>query len=256
MSTGRTVDPVLAGVADDLGRGVEAHRLGVEERAGEDRRVVALEPGRGVDEEREARGVALGEAVGAEALDLAEAAFGEVGRVAVRGHAGEEALAEGVDGADVLEGGERAAQPVGLVGGEAGADDGDLHRLLLEERHAEGLAEHLAERVGGERDLLLAAAAAQVGVHHVALDRAGADDRHLDDEVVEAARPHPGQEAHLGAGLDLEDPERIGAAEHVVDRRVLGREGGERVAGGRGARRAGRSPCGCRRACRARARRP
>jgi hypothetical protein len=36
MQTGRTVDPVLARVADDLGRGVEAHRLGVEQRAGED----------------------------------------------------------------------------------------------------------------------------------------------------------------------------------------------------------------------------
>ena len=27
-------------------------------------------------------------------------------------------------------------------GGEAGGDDGELHRLLLEQRHAEGLAEH------------------------------------------------------------------------------------------------------------------
>ncbi len=68
-------------------------------------------------------------------------------------------------------------------------------------------------------------------MHHVALDGPRAHDRHLDDEVVEAARPHPGQEVHLGAGFHLEDAQRIGGAEHVVDRGVLGREGGERVAG-------------------------
>ena len=37
-------------------------------------------------------------------------------------------------------------------------------------------------------------------MHHVALDRPGADDRHLDDEVVEGARPHPRQEVHLARG--------------------------------------------------------
>jgi hypothetical protein len=32
---------------------------------------------------------------------------------------------------------------------------------------------------------------------HVALDRPGAHDRDLDDDVVEFARLHPGQHAHL-----------------------------------------------------------
>ena len=149
---------MLAGVAHDLGGGVETHRLRVQKRAGEDRRMVALDPGRGVDQQREARRVALGEAVGAEALDLVEAAFGEIRRIAVGFHAVQEPRAEFADVAVLLEGGERAAQAVGLVGGEARADDGDLHRLFLEERHAERLAEHVAERVGGELDLLLAAA--------------------------------------------------------------------------------------------------
>ena len=36
--------------------------------------------------------------------------------------------------------------------------------------------------------LLLALAPSQVGVDGVALDRAGPDDRHLDDEVVERLR--------------------------------------------------------------------
>ena len=87
MSTGRTAMPWRCRVADDLGRGVEAHRLGVEERGAEDVRVVALDPGRGVDEEGEARRVALREAVFAETLDLLEAALGEGALVAAGDHA-------------------------------------------------------------------------------------------------------------------------------------------------------------------------
>ena len=34
------------------------------------------------------------------------------------------------------------AELVGLAGREARADDGDLHRLLLEQRHAFGALEH------------------------------------------------------------------------------------------------------------------
>ena len=70
-------DAMLAGVADDLRRGIEAHRLAVQQGAGEDRRVVALHPGRGIDQVGEAGGVALGEAVAAEALDLLEHPLGE-----------------------------------------------------------------------------------------------------------------------------------------------------------------------------------
>ncbi len=221
------LDAVLAGVAHDLRRGVEAHRLAVQERAGEDRRVVALQPGRDIDQEREARRVALREAVLAEALDLAEAALGEVARVAARHHAVDHLLAEGVDRAAVPEGRHGAAQPVGLGRGEAGGDDGDLHRLLLEQRHAQRLAQHPAQLLRREVDRLLAVAAAQIGVDHVALDRPGADDRHLDDEVVEIARPHARQEGELGAALHLEHADRIGVAQHVVDRRILGRHGGE-----------------------------
>ena len=69
------LDAVLARVAHDLRRRVEAHRLAVEQRRGEDVGVVAFEPGRDIDEQREAGGMALGKAVIAEALDLVEAAL-------------------------------------------------------------------------------------------------------------------------------------------------------------------------------------
>ena len=41
-----------------------------------------------------------------------------------------------------------AAQPVGFVGREFRRRDGDLHRLFLEQRHAERALEHLFQFVG------------------------------------------------------------------------------------------------------------
>ena len=64
------LDAVALRVLDDRRRAVEAHRLRVEQRAGELGRVVHLDRRRRVDEQREARGVRLGEAVLAEAVDL------------------------------------------------------------------------------------------------------------------------------------------------------------------------------------------
>ncbi len=167
--------------------------------------------------------MALGEAVFAEAFDLAEAALGEVLLVAAFDHALDQLLAERMDRANTPERRHGAAQAIGLAGREAAGDDGDLHRLLLEQGHAQGLAEHVFQRLGRERHALLAVAAAQVGVDHVALDRTGPHDRHLDHQVVEVARLHARQERHLGPALDLEHAQAVGPAQHVVDARILGR---------------------------------
>ena len=64
-------------------------------------------------------------------------------------------------------------------------------------------------------------------MHHVALDWARPHDRDLDDEIVEFARFEPRQHCHLRAALDLEDAERVGAREHLVNGGVLGRDRGE-----------------------------
>ena len=57
-------------------------------------------------------------------------------------------------------------------------------------------------------------------MHHVALDRAGADDRHLDDQVVELLGPEPRQHVHLRPALHLEHADAVGAAEHGVGLRA------------------------------------
>ena len=57
------LDAVPFGVLDQRRGVVEAHRPGVQQAGGEGGRVVAAQPGRGVGDEREARGVRFGEAV-------------------------------------------------------------------------------------------------------------------------------------------------------------------------------------------------
>ncbi len=131
------------------------------------------------------------------------------------------------DIAVLLEGGKRPAQPVCLLGGKSCADDGDLHRLLLEQRHAQRLAQDPAQLVRRKADLFLPVPAAQEGMHHVALDRPGADDRDLDHQVVKTLGPHPGQKVHLRPAFHLKDAKAVGAAEHPVGLRVLGRQGGQ-----------------------------
>ena len=80
--------------------------------------------------------MAFGEAVAAEAFDLGEGFFGEFGGVAAVDHAADEFLLEVADAAGELEGGHGAAELVGFARGEAGALDGDLHGLFLEEGDA------------------------------------------------------------------------------------------------------------------------
>ncbi len=108
-------DAVLARVAHELGGRVEAERLGIEHRGGEDVGVAAFHPARGVDEERKARRVALGKAVFAETLDLAETALSEVAVVALGRDALDHLVLEGQYRSDAAQGRHGASQPVGLL---------------------------------------------------------------------------------------------------------------------------------------------
>ena len=137
---GPDLDAVLTGVADELRRGVETHRLAVQQGTSEHGRMVPLQPGRDIDQPREARRMAFREAITAEAFDLGEASLREPRLVAASQHARDESLAERADRAHPLEGCERPTQPVGFGRREAGRDHRDLHGLLLEERDTIGPA--------------------------------------------------------------------------------------------------------------------
>ena len=71
------------------------------------------------------------------------------------------------------------------------------------------------------RDLLLAVATPDVRVHRTALDWAWPDERYLDHKVIKPARFEARQGRHLGTRLNLEYPDRVGAAQHCVHVVVL-----------------------------------
>ena len=170
----------------------------------------------------------LRETIFAEAADLREHMLGKLPGQPPREHAVDELSVKFVDHSRPPPGAHRTPQLVGFARRETGRHYRQPHRLFLEERHAERLFEHLADGVVGIGDGLLARPPPQVGVHHIPLDRPRPHDRHLDDEVVEAARPEPGQHAHLRPALDLENSHRIGPRDHLVNGRILGGNRGQR----------------------------
>ncbi len=186
--------------------------------------MVALHPGAGIRDLGEAGGVAFGEAVGAEPLDLAEGALGERPLEPVHHHAVDQLVLEVRHAAGDLEGRHRPAQLVRLVRAEAAALDRHLHRLFLEQRHAQRLPQHPAQAVLRVLDRFQPLPPTQVWMHHVALDRPRPHDRHLDHQVVQAARLQPRQHRHLRPALDLERAQRVGAADHVEGGRIVARD--------------------------------
>ena len=213
-----------ARIAHNLGRGVKPHGLGIEQRAGENARMMAFDPGAGIDQQRKAGRVAFGKPVRAEAFDLGKAALCKIVVIAVAPHAAQKAVFKFADIAVFFKRGKGAAQPVGLIGGKAGADDGDLHRLFLKQRHAQGFAQNLAQCIRRKRNRFFAVAPPDIGMHHIALDRSGAHDGHFDHQIIKAARPHAGQKIHLCAAFHLKHPDAVGPAQHIIGFGILGRQ--------------------------------
>ena len=203
-------------IAHQLGRCIKTHRLAVEQASEKRIGVVALEPAAVIGQQRKTGGVALGETVFTEALDLLEDALGVVLVVALGHHAPDQPVVKGAEAALPLPGGHGAAQLVGLAGGEVGREHRDLHHLLLKDRHALGSLQRGLQLTGVVDVVVVQLAVLQVGVDHAALDGAGPHDRHLHHQVVITTRLQARQHAHLGAALDLEHADGVGRAEHVV----------------------------------------
>ena len=131
------LDAVILCIADDLRGRVKPHRLRVEQPAGEGGGVMAFEPARHIDEMRKARRMAFGKAIFAEAANLVEAALRKIGIVAARDHPPDHLVLQLVDHPARAERRHRLAQLVGLGGREFRGVERDLHRLFLEDRHAQ-----------------------------------------------------------------------------------------------------------------------
>ena len=165
----------------------------------------------------------LREAVFTETQYLPVERIGELDAVAMALHAFLQLDLEVLESAALLPSRHRAAQAIGLAGREAGGHHRELHHLLLEDRHAERASQHLLHRFARVGDRLLAAASPQVGMHHAALDRAGAHDRHLDHQIVVVRGLQARQHAHLRARLDLEHADGVGLLDHRVNLWILRR---------------------------------
>ena len=148
-----------------------------------------------------------------------------LGADAVAGHAGAQAAFQVLHALHRSAHAHGAAQLLGFGAGEAGDGHGHAQQLLLKERHAERALEHRLERRMRIGDLLLALAAAHVGVHHLAHDGAGADDGHLHDEIVKAHRRVVRNRSHLRAALHLKHAHGVGLAQRFIDQRIFGQRG-------------------------------
>ena len=91
------LDAVTSRVFNDRAGRVEPHGLAVDQRRGEDRGMMALEPARDIDQERETGGVRLGEPVLPEPLDLLIDGLGVLGVNATIQHPLDELHADGVE---------------------------------------------------------------------------------------------------------------------------------------------------------------
>jgi hypothetical protein len=182
-----------------LGRGVEAHRLAVEQRGEEGGGLVAFDPAAHVHEQREAGRVRLRKTVFTEALNLAENGFGELAFVAAGKHPVDDPTVELLQPTLAAPCRHRAAQCIGFAGRKAGGQHRDLHHLLLEDRHAQRTRQRRLDLLARVDHRFQPLTSTKVWMHHAPLDRAGTHDRHFDHQIVEISRAQARQHAHLGA---------------------------------------------------------
>ena len=200
---------VLAEVGQLVGvRHVERHRRGEELD-----RIVRLQIGGLVGDDRIGRRVALVEAVVGELRQQVEDEIGLRLADAALDGAGDEALALLVHlGADLLAHG--AAQQVGFAERIAGKLLRDLHHLFLVDDDALGLGHQMVDLGMDRGDLLLAVLARIVG--RDVLHRARPVERDQRDDVLDAVGLHADQRlAHAGA-FHLEHADHLAARQHRV----------------------------------------
>ena len=66
-------------------------------------------------------------------------------------------------------------------------------------------------------------------MHHIALNGAGANNGHFDNQVIKAPWLHPRQKVHLRPAFDLKHPDTVCFAQHIVHGRVFRWQAGQRV---------------------------
>ena len=122
---------VFTRIAHDLRWRVKPHGLAVQQRTGKGRRVVAFQPGRGIDQMREARRMAFGKTIAAKAFDLRKDTLRQILRIAAPRHARHQLFLVARHQTLLTESCHGAAQLIGFFRREAGSDNGQAHCLFL-----------------------------------------------------------------------------------------------------------------------------
>ena len=119
---------------------------------------------------------------------------------------------------------ERAAHLVRLGERAPGHDVQDLQHLLVEHHDAARLGQRRPQVRVQVLRVLPALPGPQERGHHVRLDRAGAEQRDVGDQVVERLRPELADQLALTGRLDLEAAEGVRRPDQRVRRRVVQRD--------------------------------
>jgi hypothetical protein len=213
------VEPYAAAlrVLDERRRMVEPHRLIVEQRRIERRRIVHLEKRARVRQQGKAGRVRLGESVQCKGRDGRDDLLRRFAANPPTRHAvAQLRLDLGHPPFRPFEP-ERAPQRFGLSPAEPGRHHRHAQQLLLEQRHAKRACENRLERRMRVPDGFPAGAPVEIRMHHLPDDGAGTNDGDLDDDIVETHGFEARQRCHLRARFDLEDADRVGVLEHLVD---------------------------------------
>ncbi|MNZ66331.1 hypothetical protein D3C78_845520 [compost metagenome] len=171
--------------------------------------------------------MAFRKTIAAEPFELLEDTFGKFLLITTLHHARDELFPEFGNGTHILEGRHGSAQLVRLICGKTGAIHGDPHGLLLKQRNTHRLFQNIFQFRFFITNRLLSLSATQIGMHHIPLNGAGANNGDLNDEVIKLLRPQARQHRHLRPALDLECAERIGLLDHGIGGTIIRRHGGE-----------------------------
>ena len=211
-------------VGDQLSRLIKTHRLAIDQRRTKRGRIVSLEPTRNVNQFGKTSRVRLWKTILTKTADLPEHLPRKLFGQSSFFHPRMQLLAELFNDPGLSPLPHRSSQLIRFAGRKPGRHHGQLHRLLLENRHAQRSMQHLLNRLVGVYRFFFAIATSQKRMHHIALDWPRSNNRDFDHQVVPTTRPQPRQHAHLAAAFDLKHTHRIRVADHVINQRILLRQ--------------------------------
>ena len=116
---------------------------------------------------------------------------------------------------------ERSPQFFCLISRKVRHDHRHFEHLFLKKRYTQGSFQDRYESRVKVRNFFDSFAPGQVRMHQMTLNRSRSNDGDFDHQIVKFSRFHPRQGGHLGATLDLEHPNRVGPAKHIVGCRIV-----------------------------------